>query len=225
MAEVTDINGNDAHKLLKQVVGNDEKGCSVKMYNNWAQNYENDMAQVQYFGPKTLMEHFDKLNVAKDAKILDICAGTGGIGRELVKRGYSDLHAIDGSDSMLAKAKEEGNYKTYTQLMFEPESKLPYDDATFDCVLLAGVFAPGHLPIVALREACRVTRVGGVICWICCDPDHYEDMDSQYKDKGFYKLLDSLANEGKWKKRDGFPVPVPYIEYSDGFIMAYDVIG
>lgn len=35
------------------------------------------MATVLYFGPKKLLEYFDKLNVPKEAKILDFCAGTG----------------------------------------------------------------------------------------------------------------------------------------------------
>ena len=39
--------------------------------------YTQDMATVSYFGPKQLLEHFDKLDVPKEAKILDFCAGTG----------------------------------------------------------------------------------------------------------------------------------------------------
>lgn len=195
------------------------------MYNNWAQKYEQDMQAVDYLGPTRLMPHFEKLNVPKDAKILDVCAGTGGIGRELAKRGYTNLHAIDGAENMLARAKEEGNYKSYTQFMFEPNSKLPFADQEFDCVLMAGFFAPGHLPIVALREVCRVTKKGGHVAFICCDPNYYEDKDKQYADRGFYKLIDALCDEGKWKAHEGFPVSVPYIEYSEGYVMAFDITG
>lgn len=215
----------DAHQLLTDVIGKEDRANSNKLYNDWAQTYEADMAEVKYFGPTQLMEHFDKLNVPEGATILDVCAGTGGIGRELVKRGFTDIHAIDGAEHMLAKAKEEGNYKSYTHMLFEPDSKLPFEDKHFDCVLLAGVFAPGHLPIVALREVCRVTKVGGVIAWICCDPKYYADKDKQYADGGFYKLIDEIKSEGVWKEHEGFPIPVPYIEYSDGFIMAFDIIG
>lgn len=214
----------DAHQLLTDVISGQETGSSSKLYNNWASTYEADMIEVKYFGPTKLMEYFDRLEVPKNGKILDVCAGTGGIGRELVKRGYTDIHAIDGAEEMLAKAEADGNYKSYTHLLFQPDSKLPFDDNTFDCVLLAGVFAPGHLPIVALREVCRVTKSGGVIAWINCDPQYYADKDQQYKDGGFYKITDELRDQGKWKVRDGFPVPVPYIEYSDGFVMAYDVL-
>lgn len=214
----------DAHELLTSVIGANRLETN-RVYNQWADNYERDMQEVKYFGPVTLMEHFHKLNVAKEAKILDLCAGTGAIGRELVKRGYYDLHGVDGAESMLARAKDEGNYKTYKHLLFEPTSKLPFEDNTFDCVLMAGVFAPGHLPIVALHEVCRVTKKGGVIAWICCDPDYYEDKDPQYLDKGFYKLIDGIRAKGIWKEHEGFPVSVPYIKYSDGFVMAFDVIG
>lgn len=225
MAAENLVAGKDAHQLLNDVIGGEDRSSSNKLYNNWADKYEADMAAVQYFGPKKLMEYFDQLNVKKDAKILDVCAGTGGIGRILVQKGYSDLHAIDGAEGMLTKAKQEGNYKSYTHLLFEPDSKLPYEDGSFDCVLLAGVFAPGHLPIVALREVCRVTKVGGLVAFICCDPNYYEDKDKQYSNRGFYKIVDELRDQGVWKEREGFPVPVPYIEYSDGFIMAFDIVG
>lgn len=215
----------DSHKYLSNVIGGEDPSKTTEMYTNWSENYEKAMAEVQYFGPTKLMEFFERLNVPQGGRILDVCAGTGGIGRELVKRGYTDNHAIDGSEGMLAKAKAEGNYKSYTHLLFTPGTKLPYADSEFDCILLAGVFAPGHLPIVAMHELCRVTKVGGVIAWINCDPKYYEDKDKQYADGGFYKLVDEIKAKGLWKEREGFPVPVPYIEYSDGFVMAMDVIG
>lgn len=225
MAGTNGSNDKDAHQLLNKVIGGEDRSASNKLYNDWGHKYEADMAAVKYFGPSKLMEYFDQLNVKKDAKILDVCAGTGGIGRILAQKGYSNLHAIDGAEGMLAKAKEEGNYKSYTTLLFEPDSKLPYEDNSFDCVLLAGVFAPGHLPIVALHEVCRVAKVGGIVAFICCDPNYYEDKDKQYTDRGFYKIVDELRNQGVWKEHEGFPVPVPYIEYSDGFVMAFDIVG
>lgn len=213
-------------EALNDIISTPDRSSTNQRYNNWPETYESDMHAVLYFGPTKLMEEFEKLNVPKDAKILDVCAGTGAVGRELVKRGYTNLHAIDGSENMLAKAKEEGNYETYTYQLFEPDTKMPFESCEFDCVLLAGVFAPGHLPIAVLREVCRVTKQGGVVSWICCDPAYYEDKDEQYANGGFYKVVDELEEKGCWKKHDGFPVPVkPYIEYSDGFIMAYDVVG
>lgn len=215
----------DHHQRLTNVISGNDPSATVKMYNDWSETYEVAMEETKYAGAGGLMKFFDQLNVPKDGKILDFGAGTGAIGRELVKRGYSDIHGVDGSEGMLAKAKEEGNYKSLQQLLFKPDSRLPFEDNQFDCILLAGVFAPGHLPIVALHEVCRVAKVGGVIAWIQCDPKYYEDKDEQYKDGGFYKLLDEIKNKGVWKEREGFPVPVPYIEYSDGFVMAFDIVG
>lgn len=217
----------DDHKYLSDVIGGADPASTSKKYNEWSTRYEEAMAEVKYFGPTKLMEFFDRLDVPIGSKILDVCAGTGGIGRELAKRGYTDNHAIDGAEEMLARAKSEGNYKSYTHLLFQPGSKLPYEDSEFDCVLLAGIFAPGHLPIVAMHELCRVTKVGGKIAWICCDPKYYEKQsaDKQYADNGFYKVIDEIKNKGIWKEREGFPVPVPYIEYSDGFVMAFDIVG
>lgn len=214
----------NAHELLQDVIKDSVRSSTIKLYSDWAPTYEKDMEAVKYFGPTQLMDNFDKLNIPKEGKVLDFGAGTGGIGRELVKRGYSDIHAVDGSEGMLANAKKEGNYKSYTHLLFEPGSKLPFEDKTFDCVLLAGVFAPGHVPIVALHEVCRVTKVGGKISWIQCNPDYYADKDQQYADKGFQKLVAEIESKGLWKCCEGFPITVPYIEYSDGFVQAYEII-
>lgn len=225
MADKQTTDQKDAHTLLADVIKSDDKKSTNEIYNKWGETYERDMAAVQYFAPRQLMEHWDKLEVPKDAKILDICAGTGANGRELAKLGYTDLHAFDGAEGMLANARKEGNYKSYSVQLFEPDSKLPYEDKTFDCVIMTGVFAPGHLPIVALREACRVAKVGAKVCFVQCDPDHYANVDSQYADKGFQKLVDDIAAKGIWKCREGFPIKVsPYIEYSDGFIQAFDIL-
>lgn len=215
----------DSQKFLSNVIGGEDPSKTTEMYTNWSASYEKAMVDCQYVGPTKLMEYFDKLNVPQGGRILDVCAGTGGIGRELAKKGYTDIHAIDGSEGMLAKAKADGNYKSYTHFLFTPTSKLPYADHEFDAVLMAGVFAPGHLPIVVMHELVRVTKVGGVIAWINCDPKYYEDKDSQYADGGFYKVVESIKSKGIWKEREGFPISVPYIAYSDGFVMAYDVIG
>lgn len=212
-------------EFLNVIISGTHPSKTTEAYSNYSENYEKAMEDVQYFGPKLLIEQFEKLNVPKDAKILDFCAGTGGVGRELIKRGYTNLHALDGSEGMLAKAKAEGNYKSYTHLLFTPGEKLPFEDGEFDCVLLAGVFAPGHLPIVALHEVARVTKVGGCVAWINCDPKAYEDKDEQYADGGFYKVLEEIKNKGIWKEHEGFPVSVPYIEYSSGFVMAFDITG
>ena len=215
----------DSHEYLNKVITGDDPLKKNEFYNNCSDSYEKVMVDVQYLGPIKLVEHFDKLNLPKDARILDVCAGTGAVGRELVKKGYTNVHAIDGSEGMLAKAKADGNYKSYTNLLFMPESIMPYADHDFDAVLMAGVFAPGHLPIVALHEIARITKVGGVVVWANCDPKKYEDKDSQYADGGFYKVVESIKAKGIWKEKEGFPIPVPYIEYSDGFVMAYDVVG
>lgn len=221
----TTKSAEESKQFLSTIISGTHPSKTTEVYGNYSDNYEQAMTDVLYFGSKTLIEQFEKLNVPKEAKILDVCAGTGAVGRELVERGYSDLHAIDGSEGMLAKAKAEGNYKSYTHLLFTADTKLPYADGEFDCVLLAGVFAPGHLPVVALHEVCRVTKVGGIVAWINCDPKHYEDKDEQYADGGFYKVLDEIKSKGFWKEHEGFPVRVPYIEYSEGFVMVFDVTG
>lgn len=59
------------------------------------------------------MEQFGKLEVSRDRKILNVYAGSWTIGREFLKKDYIELLPIFEGESMLAKVKEENNYKTY----------------------------------------------------------------------------------------------------------------
>lgn len=213
-----------AREILNYSIAATDRSRANELYNTWANKFDDDMEKVAYYGPKQLLEQFDKLNVPKNARILDVCSGTGAVARELAKRGYTDIHAYDGSEGMIRRAKKDGIYKSYVHQLYEPGVKMPFVSAEFDCVLLAAIFAPGHLPIVALREICRITKKGGVIAWINSDPAYYEDKDEQYANGGFYKLLDELTQKGYWKACESFPVLIkPYMPYSDGLVFAFEV--
>lgn len=95
-------------------------------------------------------------------RVLDVCAGTNGVGIELLKR-QPDLNvsAIDRSAAM----QEEGGRRARAR-GFEIESHigdvhiLPFPDASFDVVTLQ--FASRHLRVVdVFSEIHRVLRPGG----------------------------------------------------------------
>ena len=59
-----------------------------------------------------LTENFPE-KAKDDLKIIDVGAGTGLIGIELQKRGYSSLHALDISPEMLKEAKKRNIYQRF----------------------------------------------------------------------------------------------------------------
>ena len=103
------------------------------------------------------------LNVAT-VRILDVAAGTGLVGVELAKLGFKNIDALDYSQEMLDLAKEKGpirqNYKTKYHNVLLPGCYQNYICAPFgntipdgmkarsyDCVIMLGGFAAGHLPL------------------------------------------------------------------------------
>lgn len=55
---------------------------------------------------KNAAECFCQLNLPKDIEILDCGAGTGLLGQELYRKGFTNLRALDGCPKMLEQAKK-----------------------------------------------------------------------------------------------------------------------
>lgn len=96
---------------------------------------EKDAKKVGYNGPMCTVRHVPRVLHQKDAKILDMCAGTGGCAIEvticysrffqiiqytlclkwfqLQKLGYNNVDALDGCKNMLGLAKLRNLYNNY----------------------------------------------------------------------------------------------------------------
>lgn len=96
------------------------------------------------------------------ARLLEVGAGTGRIGRSFVAAGDAYV-GIDLSHTMLlrfASGYPEGPAPTLAQADGEA---LPFGRAAFDAVLLAQVVSPLAHPETLLAEALRVLRPGGAV--------------------------------------------------------------
>jgi len=74
-----------------------------------------------------LLEH-------KDKAILDLCCGTGNQLKLLSKHGFSNLHCLDLSESMLRVA-QRGNYPL--KISRQDATETDFEDASFDVVMLS----------------------------------------------------------------------------------------
>jgi len=92
-----------------------------------------------------------------DQCVLDIGAGTGAVSRAVIRRG-GRAAAVEGAADMVAHMRAEGIDAVMGDLL-----ALPFDDATFDGAVAA--FSVSHVddPVLALSEARRVVRDGGVV--------------------------------------------------------------
>merc|ERR1711942_297306 len=102
---------------------------------------------------KILSEYFPKAEDRKNARILDLAAGTGLVGHDLYKEGFTNIDGVDFSEAMLVELRKKNVYtKDYCGRLgdnTDPICGIP--DGSYDVVVIAGGFAHGHLNIQVLR--------------------------------------------------------------------------
>ncbi|WP_320670252.1 class I SAM-dependent methyltransferase [Patulibacter defluvii] len=87
------------------------------------------------------------------AKLLDVGCGTGWIARH-----FPDYTGLDGSPVAVAEAQELGR----NVQLGDADQPLPFEDATFDGVVLKDLLEHVADPVEVVREALRVLRPGGL---------------------------------------------------------------
>lgn len=115
---------------------------------------------MNYNGHKLAVDQFIEFGVAKDARILDLAAGTGLVGFELSKHGYTNIDALDGSDEMLVAARERKCYQNVMTHLIQKDTKLPIDDHTYDHIVMSGALC--HIDfenIPAIIKTCKAGMV------------------------------------------------------------------
>ena len=158
-------------------------------YDEWAKEYDENLSDdFGYVMPRMAAETFARF-VPTDAKVLDAGAGTGLVGVELNRLGYSDIEAMDLSHGMLDEARAKNVYADFHRMvMGEP---LDFATDSYDAIICVGVLTLGHAPAHSLDELARVTKPGGCVAFTL-RPDIYER-------NGFKERQEQLASEGKWE--------------------------
>ena len=158
-------------------------------YDEWANEYDNNIeGDFGYVMPRMAAETFARF-VPKDAKVLDAGAGTGLVGVELNRLGYSDIEAMDMSMGMLEEARAKNVYCDFHQMTMG--ETLGFETDNYDAVIGVGVLTLGHAPAHSLDELVRVTKPGGCVAFTL-RPDVYEQ-------NGFRERQELLVSQGKWE--------------------------
>ncbi|KAJ8048730.1 Methyltransferase-like protein 27 [Holothuria leucospilota] len=145
---------------------NNSKDVSIvtikEMYDQWVPTYDEELIKHNYQLPaqssQIVAEYFSDKNIS----ILDIASGTGLVGQELHRLGFTNIVALDISPKSLAAAEQKGVYKKLVCAEVG-NGALPFDDKTFDAVICCGCFLPTHIRPKCLPELVRITKSGGII--------------------------------------------------------------
>ena len=166
---------------------NDEDLQNV--YNEWASayDYDNDNLLGTVSQPLSV-QIFQEYTEDKFQRIIDVGCGTGLVGMELEKVGYSNFDGIDISQEMIDIAKYRGYSKLFIGSL---NDSLPYENDEYDAAFCVGVFTHGHVGSDRLDELVRIVKPGGVICFTI--------NEGVYKSYGFNLKIKKLESEHVWK--------------------------
>ena len=165
----------------------------MKYYDEWGYKYDKDMEDWNYTGPKETSKLFNKYSSDKDIKIYDAGCGTGLVGVELKKYGFSNFFGADLSQKLLDLV-PKGLYTTLDKV--DLNKPVNEKDSSFDAVMCVGTFTFGHVKPHALDEFIRIIKNKGLICFTINEGIHEE--------YGFDKKIKQLNDDNLWKEIEFF---------------------
>jgi len=159
------------------------------VYKEWATAYDHDNDNLLGTVSQPLsVQIFQEYIKDKSLRIIDVGCGTGLVGVELEKGGFSNFDGIDISQEMIDIAKQRG----YAQLFIGSLNvSLPCENNEYDAALCVGVFTHGHVGSNRLDELVRIVKPGGIICFTV--------NEGVYDSYGFDSRIKNLESTNIWK--------------------------
>jgi len=187
----------------------------LKYYQDWTDNnkYNKDMVDWKYTAPRETVSVLKKYVFNKNSKILDAGCGTGLVGIELKKYGYSNIEGVDFSQSMLDLV-PQGIYKKIEKI--DLNKPLKFKDNIYDVIMCVGTFTYGHVKPQALDELIRITKNNGFICFTI--------NEGIYEEYGFDNKIKELSNNKSWDVKEFFKSDYIITKDVDAWLCLVEII-
>src|SRR3954471_12713233 len=111
--------------------------------------------------------------------VLDVGSGDGAAASALAPYCRS-LTCIDVSERLIAAARERLGQRAHVRAQGPAAHELPFQDASFDSVLLFHTLTYAEHPARVLKECARVLRPGGRLVVLCLDEHRQSDVTARY---------------------------------------------
>lgn len=168
--------------IIAWITGNARDSFAMKErikdgYNGKYSDYINKYDELASFHynkiSKTLIQKID----CNDKNIVDVGCGTGILSFMALGKGASKMSCVDISKLMLQKCREKSIAQGYTDdsISFHQgdAERLPFNDASFDVVLLNMVLGMVPNQQATITELTRILRPGGTIALSAHGPAYY----------------------------------------------------
>jgi ubiquinone/menaquinone biosynthesis C-methylase UbiE len=161
----------------------DEKTkLNEERWNQWAERYDRCFSLTRWTQKKLV----SLLELGENPCLLDLACGTGWAVRyaAMLADGRGEFHGIDISSKMIEKAEARSVRCRNVHFRESNVEQLPFSNAFFDFIICSNAFHHFSNPENALREVCRVLKLGGTIYILDVTADDFVT-----------KMLDRLAPE------------------------------
>lgn len=186
----------------------------VEYYDNWANDYNQVLADWRYESPERIAEILRE-KLPSDSLILDAGCGTGLCGKALKSAGFKHIDGIDVSPKSLELAGEMGVYNTLTEVNLQKiPTSLP--ENKYDAIACVGVFTYLEDGAGALKEFCRTAKSGSVVA--------LTQRSDLFESRQFAGVLEGLAREGFISDvhvSEGHPYLPEHEEFADQILVHY----
>ena len=187
-AEIPD--GVDEHSaaLLRRAYDLDDVDTGQQLYVEWADTYDTTMLDgLGYVSPRLVAEALAAHTHHTSAPVLDIGCGTGLVGQECARRGFTTIDGLDLSMAMMDVAARRGVYRHLME--GDLRGTLPLADGAYAAAVCAGTFTSGHVDAACIPEVLRTIRPGGLLV---CTVHH-----AVWEPLGFAAAFARLLDDGR----------------------------
>jgi predicted TPR repeat methyltransferase len=166
---------------------------TAPFYDDWSATYEHDLLTVYGYNAHLIAAAaFGEACPDRSTRVVDFGCGTGLVGVELSRLGFSTIDGVDVSEPMRELARSKA---VYQQLHHgDLTARTSIADDHYGAAICVGSFAPGHLGPPSLAEIARCVAPGGVIV-VFMNADYFIA-------DGYQAHLDALAERGVWQIRE-----------------------